>query len=285
MKKIYYFGLAGSLWLAFTTFDAISKMTGPPEGHTGAPSEQTCVVCHSGLAVNAGQGTPSLDYNDGVDTTYQPGASGGYQLPSTLTEDGSENCGIQITALDKNNNKAGTFIVTMSTRTQVITGTNGRQYFQHSASKTQNPGGMQWNCIWEPPTTNMGNITFYAAYVGGNNNLASTGDVVYTRQKTITIDPTWTGIQNHVEKRNLKFGAFPTICKDFVNITFNLNQNAHTKIDMISIDGKLTTTLLNENTQAGLFERQITLPSVSAGTYLMRLQAGEQISVQKIVVQ
>lgn len=285
MKKIYYFGLAGSLWLAFTTFDAISKMTGPPEGHTGAPGEKNCTQCHSGLAVNAGQGQPSLDYNDGVDTTYQPGASGGYQLPSTLTEDGSENCGIQITALDKNNNKAGNFVVTMTTRTQVINGSNNRQYFQHSATKTQNPGGMQWNCIWEPPSTNVGNITFYAAFVGGNNNISSSGDVVYTRKKTITIDPTWTGIQSSVEKKKMHFGAFPTICNDFVNLTFQQEKAEQVQISMISMDGKNVHQLFQGNVQSGLFERQVNLPSVKAGTYLVRLQSGDNQAVQRIIVQ
>src|SRR5262249_26056254 len=85
-----------------------SYSTGPDPRLTGAPGDQTCVVCHAGTALNGGGGSVTLTSSAG--TTYTPGQA--QTLTLSITDSRARAYGFQASArLDSNptNGQAGTF--------------------------------------------------------------------------------------------------------------------------------------------------------------------------------
>ncbi|HKX83398.1 MAG TPA: choice-of-anchor V domain-containing protein, partial [Pyrinomonadaceae bacterium] len=144
--------------------------TGPPPGHTGAPGEANCTVCHF----------PSLPPSGGTLTitppaTYVPGTT--YQLTVRhLTGDTTRlRWGFEMTAL-AGTAMAGSF-GNLSGQTQTVTD-SGRQYIEHTleGSFGGQSGGAQWTFNWTAPATNVGTVTFYVAGNQANNSGTSDGD-------------------------------------------------------------------------------------------------------------
>src|SRR5262249_17828832 len=76
---------------------------GPPAGHTGAPGEQTCVVCHSSFPLNSGTGTVTIN----TPSSYQPGQTYQITVQDQTTDQSRRRWGFQLTVLNGNNAKAG----------------------------------------------------------------------------------------------------------------------------------------------------------------------------------
>jgi len=148
----------------------------PYASRTGAPLEGDCSGCHGGN-LNTGSGDilfsmESLAYIP--DSTYQT---------SLQVIDGSKvKFGFQITALDSNNNMAGSFGITNTVNTATQTNyTMGRDYVNHKNANTNDT----WSFEWTAPSSDIGPITFYLAGNAGNNNGTQTGDNVYTRSFSV----------------------------------------------------------------------------------------------------
>ena len=94
--------------------------------------------------------------------------------------------GFQLTALDATGQKAGEFILTDATRTQLqVNGT--RQYVAHTAAGTTAlaTGDTNWEFTWMPPATAVGRVVFYASGNATNNSSSNAGDFIYTTTKGI----------------------------------------------------------------------------------------------------
>src|SRR5688500_16504181 len=135
---------------------------GPPAGHTGAPGEVTCTICHAG-PVEGGEFTITVPQN------YVPGQT--YQVVVThVNPDATRRrWGFQLTALNASNMMAGTF-ANLNANTQVVGGI-GRDYIEHTGQGTfpGQAGGAMWGFNWTAPATNIGPVTFYAAGNQANN--------------------------------------------------------------------------------------------------------------------
>ena len=88
--------------------------------------------------------------------------------------------GFQLTAVDAQGNRAGTF-TTSDNRTQLLNGTGtftGRRYIQHSISGISSNGANQasWTFKWRAPATPAGKITLYAAGNAANGTGTSSND-------------------------------------------------------------------------------------------------------------
>jgi hypothetical protein len=152
---------------------------GPPAGHTGAPGEQTCVQCHSGT-LNSGPGSVTIS---GVPESYEPGQQ--ITLTVRVQHPDRRRWGFQITALDGQNNPAGTLSPVNRNLTKVASGTGslqGRIYVEHTTTGTfaGQAQGAEWQVKWTAPDHDVGRVTFYAAGNAANNNHASSGDSIYT---------------------------------------------------------------------------------------------------------
>ncbi len=152
----------------------------PPNGRTGAPNENTCAAagCHSGNALNAAGGSLMLT----VPGVYTPGME--YEIVVQLARAGQERWGFQMTALNSNNARAGTF-ATVDGNTQ-LDEQNSKQYIEHTLTGTSagTNNANSWRFKWTAPSIDVGPIMFYAAGNAANNAAGSLGDYIYTQKAT-----------------------------------------------------------------------------------------------------
>jgi hypothetical protein len=172
--------IAGITFVSSDSFTRTTKASfgGAPAGRTGAPGESTCTSCH---AQNAGSGT----FNIIAPTSYTPGQTYQIQVQNSTTNMTRRVWGFQLTSL-ASGVMAGTLANTTST-TRTRTG-NGKTYIeQNSAGAFPNQtGGSTWTFDWTAPATNVGNVTFYAAGLQGDNDSSEDGDQTYTTNVVIT---------------------------------------------------------------------------------------------------
>ena len=159
----------------------------PPVRRTGNPvddSGATCAVCHGGAAVNSGGGrllvraapyTPGVKQIVEVDLRDPNASKWGFQLTARLAGDPALQAG-SFTANDDTRVRCGPAGATYAP-------CNGEQEFaSHSLVATQagTLGGKTFRIEWTPPSSDAGEVIFYAAGNASNNNSANSGDFVYT---------------------------------------------------------------------------------------------------------
>jgi len=169
----------------------LSYSTGPDPKLAGAPGDQTCVVCHSGTALNAGGGSAALVSSAG--TTYSPGQT--QTLTLTINDSKARAYGFQITARlvsDLVSGQAGDFV---SGPSQLILCEDGTpksggscgarapvQFIEHHSPSQSST----INISWTPPSSNLGPVTIYAAANAANGDGRNTGDHIYTAVLQLT---------------------------------------------------------------------------------------------------
>jgi hypothetical protein len=169
-----------ALVLAVVTI-AYASASGPEPRYTGAPGDiGTCYSCHDGITSGPNSGGGSIQMG-GIPDVYQPGQQ--YTLIVTVQQGGRQRFGFQLTALDSNNNRAGTLAsVSADTQLNPLTGAGGRQYIQHSSTGTlpNGQGSRTWQVRWTAPATDAGTIKFYVAgNAADGNGTNQGGDFIY----------------------------------------------------------------------------------------------------------
>lgn len=144
----------------------------PPAEYTGAPGEQTCATtgCHVGSTPTTNQFSVTVA---GSPSDYTSGSL--YNMIINLSASAPVR-GFQITAVDNNGTKAGTFSLSNPSLTTLATGSNGREYVGHNGAT----GFGAWTFRWTAPTTTTGTVYFYATGLAANGDNAATGDITYT---------------------------------------------------------------------------------------------------------
>jgi hypothetical protein len=149
------------LIVLFVTIVAYARVTGPEPGYTGAPKDiGNCTACHDHPGQpGAGPGSVRVD---GVPAVYQPGQV--YTLTVTVQQAGRQRFGFQLTAIDVNDNKAGT-LQSPTSDAQVIaeTGFGERQYIEHTQIGTIGQGNRTWQVRWTAPSSDIGTVRFFVA--------------------------------------------------------------------------------------------------------------------------
>ncbi|HET9529275.1 MAG TPA: choice-of-anchor V domain-containing protein [Blastocatellia bacterium] len=163
--------------------------SGPLAAHTGAPGEFLCTSCHTSFEPDTGPGFVQIT---GLPASYLPGQ----QVTATITVNHPDGFlyGFQLTAIDSTGAQAGTLVVTDEENTQLladIVGGNFRQYLEQTFAGAFPVEFNQrsWSFKWDPPQSNIGPVTFYAAGNGANGDSESTGDHIYTTSVAITEPP------------------------------------------------------------------------------------------------
>ena len=153
----------------------------PPDEKTGAPNEGTCADCHAGNALNVAGGSLMVT----IPETYQPNEV--YTIIVDLSRAGQSKWGFEMTALDANGARAGSFTADDAANTQ-LTETNNKQYIQHTTAGTATGtnDAHSWEFEWTAPDADIGPITFYAAGNAANGDGGTTGDYIYTGQAEST---------------------------------------------------------------------------------------------------
>ncbi len=168
---------------------AYASASGPEPRYTGAPGDiGSCVFCHDTFEnANVGPGSVTITNTPEI---YTPGQQ--YTITITVQQGGRSKFGFQLTAIDSNENRAGT-LATVSADTQInpLTGAGARQYIQHSSTGTNqtSSGRRIWQVRWTAPATDVGTVTFYIAGNAADGDGDNQDDYIYTNRVT-TESPT-----------------------------------------------------------------------------------------------
>lgn len=160
------------LLLMGVTGSAFAFSFGPPDERTGAPNETTCATagCHAGNELNATGGSMMLT----IPETYMPNEV--YTIIVDLARAGQSRWGFEMTALDADGAKAGTFELADDANTQLSTA-NDKQYVKHTIAGTAQA---KWTVQWTAPNADIGPVTFYAAGNAADGTFGPDKDYIYT---------------------------------------------------------------------------------------------------------
>ena len=159
----------------------LANSFGPLDGLTGAPAENNCTQCHAGNELNASGGSLMLT----IPETYEPNEV--YTIVVNLSRTGQSRWGFEMTALDADGARAGSFAADDAGNTQV-TEANSKQYIKQTANGTGQgtEDAHSWEFQWTAPDADIGPITFYAAGNAANGDFGLAGDYISTAQEEST---------------------------------------------------------------------------------------------------
>ena len=120
-----------------------------------------------------------------IPETYEPNEV--YTIIVDLSRAGQNKWGFEMTALDADGARAGSFATDAAGNTQ-LTETNSKQYIQHTTAGTATGtnDAHSWEFTWTAPDADVGPITFYTAGNAANGDGGTTGDYIYTTQSEST---------------------------------------------------------------------------------------------------
>ena len=78
--------------------------------------------------------------------------------------------------------------------------------------------------------------------------------------------------------------AYPNPFNPQCTIPYTIDVNENVRIDLLNISGKLIRTLVNKDHLPGNYRVNINEPALSSGIYLIRVQSGTQVEIQKIMM-
>jgi len=234
-------------------------------GVTGAPGEANCTQCHTGTVVAA-------DATNGMTTTattYQVGQTYSFAIGSLANATN----GFQMTVLDNNNNKVGSFVAGAANTS--IQSAGGKEYINQS-SKTQ-----AWAVEWVAPATDMGPLTVYYAMNSTNNNNGTSGDVVYVGTHSLTFDGT-NGLTNH-QKQDEKVNLFFNAKANELNVKYSLKEKSNLMVQVVDLSGKVIEEVKLGQKSFGPHSSKIQLKNIqNEGIYIVSLFINNGIYSRKI---
>lgn len=239
---------------------------GSPGGKTGSPGDDgnSCTLCHSGTP-NTVEGWITSDIPS---TGYVLGET--YTIIATGNHTGVGRFGFELTSEDILKNKVGQLIISDDNQTQL---TNGNQAITHSAQGIIPIGDEKsWTFQWIAPSTDVGVITFYAAFNAANNNGASSGDVIYL--SSMSVDESTVGINE--ANQDLSFSIFPNPSYGKIQIS---HHKASAQIRIVDLLGNIVLERdAMQNSEA------LDLSSYKKGLYLVQILDGNEISTKKMIL-
>jgi hypothetical protein len=261
-KTILMLFLSATAWYVLTSTKI--DPDNPPVGSTGAPSEKTCISsgCHT-------QGTPTGTIEvSGLPSVIAPNTT--YQVIVKNTSTTGKATGFQMTCLDANNTKCGTF----STGTNVSVGTEaGREYPRNSKKTQLQSGAATWTFPWKSPAVLTSNkITFYYAGIFGNGDGKENKDGQFVGSKVVSfVTPTI----NPVFDKAIKI--FPNPTTELLNI--QLEGETSAEAYLFDINGhQVKKMFLDAATQ-------INVKDLPKGIYQLQILAAEKYTIRKVIIQ
>ncbi|MCB9848471.1 MAG: hypothetical protein H6814_08665 [Phycisphaeraceae bacterium] len=157
---------------------------GAPEGFSGSPASGTldCTICHAEFGVNTGPGAVAVL---GLPPLYVPDQV--YTLRVRVEDATKAGAGFELSVEDTAGMRLGQLAVTDALNTR--NAGSGPVHFvtQTSAGKQASiadwaamGGAAEFTVQWTAPSSDEGEIGFYAAGNAINNATASSGDEIYT---------------------------------------------------------------------------------------------------------
>lgn len=286
-KKILILSSVITVPMLFADF-TYKKVSGGHPGSTGSPGELTCAKsgCHAGTVTQNNNTVNQLIFPT-ADSTYVPGQT--YLIKVKVTKANIQRFGFQIEALkDGPNTNIGTFALTQTARTQIIThvvSSNTRYQVTHVQAGTPafpTTGQNEWQFNWTAPSTNQGPITFYYATNCTNNNGLNSGDQTYTN--SFKIKPASATAINEIINEN-EVIAFYNSDGGYFDLQYNLKKDATVFVRVLDVSGREVVSSNSEYKSKGVQSEKINLnANVSSGVYFLNINFGGRVVTKKIFV-
>ena len=182
------------LLFAASSGNVFAFSAGPPNEFTGAPNEANCTQCHSGNELDTSGGSLVLT----IPETYEPNEV--YTIVVNLSRTGQNRWGFEMTALDADGARAGSFATDDAGNTQ-LSEAKSKQYIKQTSIGTAQGtiDEHSWEFQWTAPDADIGPITFYTAGNASNGNFNPVDDYIYTTQSESTpVEPVVAGVSLEV---------------------------------------------------------------------------------------
>jgi hypothetical protein len=114
-------------------------------------------------------------------------------------------------------------------------------------------------------------VTFYGSVIVGAQN---------TKTTTMTVSQSTVGVE---ESGMIALRVFPNPVRDRVSVSFSLETAQPVAIDLLNLRGELLASLMKESCPSGEFAKSFPV-SQSAGSYLLRLNAGGKSHISKLII-
>ncbi len=258
MKKNYIFK-AILLIIPIAALTLMSNAGGKTGGFSGSPGDNgtSCANCHNGgnfgASVAITHNVPITGYE--LNTVYDVTVNGTSSAPSH---------GFQLTAeKNSNNSKIGTLVAATGTR---LVNSNGN--ITHSS-----PGNSSWTFQWRSPSTDEGQVTFYAALNAANGN----GQAFDGSDQVVTTNSGTISSLSISEAQRLDFDMFPNPAAD--NLTIQLPSNSvEATVEFYDYIGRLA---LSNKISAS--NNKINVHNLNSGVYILKVVSNDKIGSQRFI--
>lgn len=181
-KRLLTLGvITATVLLVFSSSYLVSSPDGAPSGVSNDPSSGSanCTNCHSGTATIPATTVANITTNIPA-AGYTPGVT--YTITTTVNYAGRTRFGFEVSPQNAAGTKLGTLINTGNQTKLVGSG----KYVTHTVAGNSGTGTKSWSFNWVAPVAGTGTVTFYGALMAANNNAATSGDVTYKVQTSVT---------------------------------------------------------------------------------------------------
>ena len=186
MNKKYYTKLRSAYVLMIFLFIShifVGWRNAPPSGRTGAPGEGTCANCHGGNNAQGLDGTMTIT---GLPDVVSPSTTYRVGVEITNPNGMSSYAGMQMVALNSNNQNAGTMAnASMSAR---IKQNSNKTYLEHNPALVYDANRVAaFTMDWTSPAEPDPNVTFYAAGNIADGGGGSANDLIILETKSTEV--------------------------------------------------------------------------------------------------
>lgn len=236
----------------------MSSSGGRDDGRTGSPGDgnASCATCHtggtSGTSVAITTNIPSGGYETNTEydisvTTSSSASKHGFQLTAEKTTD---------------NGKVGSFTAGSNTR---VTGDR----ITHS-----NADQNTWSFKWTSPSTDVGNVKFYASSVAANGNGSNdAGD------KAVTTSTSGFSVLGIAKEKQLDFAIYPNPTSDNINVQLPSGVSKAT-LNLFDLSGRLI-----KSKELTLNSELLNVSSLSKGIYVLKIESNGKIGAKQFIKQ
>ncbi len=260
------------LILLLTQSLMIMKKDGAAPGYTGSPGDslKNCTACHGGTAVEV------IDWveSDIPPEGYVPGQT--YTIKASNNEFGATRFGFEVSPQDTLGNLMGTILVTDNLRTKLV---GDSKYITYTENGVEGVNTLSWTFKWVAPKSDK-DVTFYGAF-NSNHNGDKGGDRTYLsthtvkRNKALSVEPA-----NKLEAVKI----YPNPTCEYVLLKFETKVDCTVTADILDLNGKQVSLLLDNRVINGVFEQQFDIHLLPSGIYFVRLNQAGQVTTQKLEV-
>lgn len=274
LLKLLILSFGAFIWMSHSGGRAADKN----QGSTGAPGDgNTCSAssCHGNTVTDVDLVITFFTQNFVEVSEYVGGET--YKIRVEVNHVSGalpEAFGFQMVALIDSNNQSTDSFSGPGSNVQIATASStGRQYAEQTEASTSNTFFVEWTA----PAAGSGDITFYAAGNGVDNNGSKSGDG--GDETTLTITEEGSSSNNEIAEK-WELSLFPNPVVANINLKGNADFNGSYTATIIDVAGRAVVSrqVIAENGQMS-----ISSSDLNEGNYTLMLQNKEEVGVIKFI--